>query len=254
MQFPSTHTVIGSNSRGSGESTRQCSIPQNIVTQLNKTCFYARLGLTNSAGAVDVKKAYRELSKIVHPDKGGDKDLFLLLKQAYESLIDPESSRIYDNGSCADSCSPPYSYVESCGDKSSRAQFLEDSFLVSDLLKRQEIRENSWDDLPKSDIQVQEKPGLDVYINRVLAIYGFSGCSDIRTSKLSVSVFVTAKCGSKRVQALLPVNYGCQPELKVCNYSKSLMKWARNKKSMKPVSSTGTAGLFLGALQLYLQS
>lgn len=47
-----------------------------------KTAF-AVLGLTESATAEEVKAAYRERVKSVHPDHGGDKDEFKRVREAY---------------------------------------------------------------------------------------------------------------------------------------------------------------------------
>lgn len=66
--------------------------------------FYARLGVLPSAGAREIKKAYRSLSLEWHPDKaaarGVDPDLaqeqFVEVARAYEILSNPELRRIYD--------------------------------------------------------------------------------------------------------------------------------------------------------------
>lgn len=51
------------------------------------------LGVSENASEVDVKKAYRRLAKIHHPDiSGGDPERFLEISQAYEYLINPQLS------------------------------------------------------------------------------------------------------------------------------------------------------------------
>lgn len=57
---------------------------------------YKELGLSQNCSEEDVKKRYRSLAQIYHPDKGGDPEKFLQIKRAFEILIDPESRRIWD--------------------------------------------------------------------------------------------------------------------------------------------------------------
>jgi hypothetical protein len=60
--------------------------------------YYAILGLSQSATAADIKKAYREGCKKYHPDKNAHPDahfLFLEIHEAYEFLCDDENRRLY---------------------------------------------------------------------------------------------------------------------------------------------------------------
>ena len=52
--------------------------------------FQALLILGIKSGASDrvLKSAYRKLAKIHHPDKGGTKEEFVILKQAYDLLVE----------------------------------------------------------------------------------------------------------------------------------------------------------------------
>ena len=50
---------------------------------------YAALELDRKATTADVRKAYRRLAVIHHPDKGGDADKFKEITEAYEVLCDP---------------------------------------------------------------------------------------------------------------------------------------------------------------------
>merc|ERR1712232_1195545 len=43
-----------------------------------------------------IKKAYRKLCLIHHPDKGGDEHLFKEINAAHEILSDPQKRKIYD--------------------------------------------------------------------------------------------------------------------------------------------------------------
>lgn len=58
--------------------------------------FYSVLGLeTDSPTAEEVKAAFREKAKKMHPDQGGDPEEFQKLKQAYDILSNPLCSEHY---------------------------------------------------------------------------------------------------------------------------------------------------------------
>ncbi|KAK5986397.1 DNaJ domain (Prokaryotic heat shock protein) [Trichostrongylus colubriformis] len=52
---------------------------------------YQILGLDQGADSAAVRKAYRELSKKLHPDRGGDAQMFDKIAKAYQALTDEES-------------------------------------------------------------------------------------------------------------------------------------------------------------------
>ena len=62
--------------------------------------FYILLGVGRTASAEDVKRAYRRLARRYHPDiNPGDREaeaLFRRVSEAYDTLIDPERRRDYD--------------------------------------------------------------------------------------------------------------------------------------------------------------
>lgn len=63
---------------------------------------YQILGIKQNANKKTIKKAYRELSKIHHPDKGGDIEKFNMITKAYKVLIDDKKKKRYDNGENVD--------------------------------------------------------------------------------------------------------------------------------------------------------
>lgn len=61
---------------------------------------YQTLGVAKNATPEDIKKAYRRLAAIHHPDKGGDTAEFQKVQAAYETLSDPQRNKsmtILDN-------------------------------------------------------------------------------------------------------------------------------------------------------------
>jgi DnaJ-class molecular chaperone len=58
---------------------------------------YQTLGIDKNATPEDIKKAYRKLASIHHPDKGGDTSTFQKIQAAYEVLSDPVKRQQYDN-------------------------------------------------------------------------------------------------------------------------------------------------------------
>lgn len=57
---------------------------------------YEHLGISRSADATEIKKAYRKMSLIHHPDKGGDPEEFKKVQKAYEVLSDDARRANYD--------------------------------------------------------------------------------------------------------------------------------------------------------------
>ncbi len=57
---------------------------------------YEVLGVPPDAGPEEIKSAYRRLSLLVHPDRGGSAALFRSLAEAYEVLSDPRRRAAYD--------------------------------------------------------------------------------------------------------------------------------------------------------------
>ena len=65
--------------------------------------YYDELGLNKNATEDDIKKAYRKLAMIYHPDKASEDNKdeytkrFQKISEAYEVLSDNEKRKIYDN-------------------------------------------------------------------------------------------------------------------------------------------------------------
>ena len=57
---------------------------------------YETLEVAKDATAKDIKKSYFRLSKVHHPDRGGDAHKFKEINAAYEILSDPEKRKAYD--------------------------------------------------------------------------------------------------------------------------------------------------------------
>ncbi|CAE8626811.1 unnamed protein product [Polarella glacialis] len=60
------------------------------------TCLYHVLGVSELAPAEEIRVAFRRCALVAHPDKGGSKDMFQALYQAFEVLSDPASRQRYD--------------------------------------------------------------------------------------------------------------------------------------------------------------
>jgi DnaJ-class molecular chaperone len=58
--------------------------------------YYEILGVENTANDLEIKKAYKMLSLIHHPDRGGDTTKFQEINTAYETLKDSERRSQYD--------------------------------------------------------------------------------------------------------------------------------------------------------------
>lgn len=79
------------------------------------TDYYALLYVTPNADEELIKRAYRIQSKKVHPDQGGNSQKFILLTQAYQTLIDPYKRKVYDQ--------EYYSYMSSKAKENDRKNY-----------------------------------------------------------------------------------------------------------------------------------
>lgn len=63
---------------------------------VKETKYYDLLDLSPNASDNDIKKAYKKKALRLHPDKGGDPELFKEVTHAYGVLVDPQKRSIYD--------------------------------------------------------------------------------------------------------------------------------------------------------------
>ena len=57
---------------------------------------YERLGVSREATTEEIRRAYKDLAKQKHPDKGGDPEEFKQIQEAHEVLCDEQRRRIYN--------------------------------------------------------------------------------------------------------------------------------------------------------------
>ena len=58
--------------------------------------YYDVLGVNENSSSADITKAFKDLAKKHHPDRGGDEDKFKEVTKAYEVLSDAEKRKVYD--------------------------------------------------------------------------------------------------------------------------------------------------------------
>jgi len=58
------------------------------IARLHENCAYAILGISSDATDSEIRKAYRFIAMQCHPDKGGDKEDFQELNNAYEKIME----------------------------------------------------------------------------------------------------------------------------------------------------------------------
>jgi DnaJ family protein A protein 2 len=68
---------------------------------------YKVLGVSRGADAKDIKRAYFDLAKTNHPDKGGSEENFKNIQHAYDILSDSEKRSMYDMTGNANPSSAP---------------------------------------------------------------------------------------------------------------------------------------------------
>lgn len=88
------------------------------IARLHEDCAYAILGVSSDATDTEIKKAYRVIAMQCHPDKGGDKEDFQELNNAYEKIMEQRRSTTDPFGKT----SPDHSDNEQSGGEEQKAE------------------------------------------------------------------------------------------------------------------------------------
>ena len=64
--------------------------------------YFAVLGLSAQASLAEIRRAYRQRARRLHPDHGGDTRAFIELTRAYQTLTNPERRRRWEADDQAD--------------------------------------------------------------------------------------------------------------------------------------------------------
>ena len=88
--IPFEHFASGGFPGGAGGA--RGGVPKDVDTSK----LYETLEIPKTATTAEIKKAYRNLSRVHHPDKGGDEHKFKEINAAYEILSDPDKRAKYD--------------------------------------------------------------------------------------------------------------------------------------------------------------
>lgn len=70
--------------------------------------YYKTLGVSRTASADEIKKAFRKLARTHHPDAGGDEARFKEINEAYEVLSDDKKRQLYDQYGTANENQIPF--------------------------------------------------------------------------------------------------------------------------------------------------
>ncbi len=77
--------------------------------------YYKILGVSRTASADEIKKAFRKLARTHHPDAGGDEAKFKEINEAYEVLGDEKKRELYDQYGTADANHIPQGWSDIFG-------------------------------------------------------------------------------------------------------------------------------------------
>lgn len=92
-----------------GLSGFKLEVTKESMDSVDSRNYYELLGVSQSSSIEEIKQAYREVSKIFHPDSNffseivedkaasEDVEIFQRITQAYQTLIDAEKRRLYDD-------------------------------------------------------------------------------------------------------------------------------------------------------------
>lgn len=116
--------------------------------------YYELLGVGSDASAAEIKSAYRSLVRAMHPDTGGTPATFRLLRQAYETLHDPDQRASYDRERASEAVPAPRTAGTSIRDRPARSRrraFGEDPRFVAAVPRLAPDRIPWWDAVDPSE-------------------------------------------------------------------------------------------------------
>jgi len=96
VQCPEQRLIAIPSSTGGLVAEGRAPVLEFCVSPRVEMRCYEVLGLMRTAGAVDVRHAYRRKALQVHPDKGGGTRAFISVAEAFETLSDIGSREAYD--------------------------------------------------------------------------------------------------------------------------------------------------------------
>jgi hypothetical protein len=67
-----------------------------VVAEEDDVDLYEILGVAPTATTDEIRAAYRARARAAHPDSGGSSGLFRMLRNAHDTLVDPDRRRAYD--------------------------------------------------------------------------------------------------------------------------------------------------------------
>ncbi|KAI9680972.1 MAG: hypothetical protein M1829_001052 [Trizodia sp. TS-e1964] len=93
---------IGESHPGEPGLAKEIRAAELELKKSSRKDYYKILGVSKDAGEGEVKKCYRKLAMVHHPDKNPDDEAaaekFKEIQEAYETLIDSDKRQRYDNG------------------------------------------------------------------------------------------------------------------------------------------------------------
>jgi molecular chaperone DnaJ len=141
--------------------------------------YYTILELSPSASLDDVKKAYRRLAQLYHPDKSGDDPYahaqFTEIKEAYETLTNPSKKDLYLQQRW---------YAQSAGRRRTGTVVTPASIL------KQLLELNRY--VSRLDIHRMDKEGLFQYISEILADSSIHKLNMFREEDVNREIFNSA--------------------------------------------------------------
>ncbi|MCJ1436405.1 hypothetical protein MMC27_005784 [Xylographa pallens] len=141
-----------SRDHNQGNQDRKYTVEQKTavirVRKCSATAFYEILGLEKTVSDAEIKKAYRKLSLLTHPDKNGydgADEAFKMVSRAFQVLSDADKKSKYDQfggdpdnrfGSSAASASSPFSGFARSASGGGRGPMFDDEISPEELFNR----------------------------------------------------------------------------------------------------------------------